>query len=52
MRCSASTPSYQVPAIVGRLEKWGDKWSQAYCSCGRAHAIGYLQGVLNSLGRN
>jgi mannonate dehydratase len=38
-----------VPAIVGDADTWGDTSSAAYCSRGRAHAIGYLQGVLNAL---
>ena len=39
-----------VPAIVGDPDTWHDITSEAYCSRGRAHAIGYLQGVLNGLG--
>lgn len=39
-----------VPAMIGDLDTWGDTSSAAYCSRGRAHAIGYLQGVLNGLG--
>jgi mannonate dehydratase len=39
-----------VPAMVGDIDTWGDTSPQAYCSRGRAHAIGYLQGVLNALG--
>jgi mannonate dehydratase len=39
-----------VPALVGDLDTWGDTSPEAYCSRGRAHAIGYLQGVLNALG--
>ncbi|MET9220044.1 mannonate dehydratase [Streptomyces sp. NPDC088197] len=39
-----------VPAMIGDLDTWGDISSEAYCSRGRAHAIGYLQGVLNGLG--
>ncbi len=39
-----------VPAMIGDLDTWGDTSSDAYCSRGRAHAIGYLQGVLNGLG--
>lgn len=39
-----------VPAVVGDIDTWGDTSSAAYCSRGRAHAIGYLQGVLNALG--
>ncbi|WP_435175232.1 mannonate dehydratase [Actinacidiphila sp. bgisy145] len=38
-----------VPAMIGDLDTWGDISSAAYCSRGRAHAIGYLQGVLNAL---
>lgn len=39
-----------VPAIVGDPDTWMDISSEAYCSRGRAHAMGYLQGVLNGLG--
>jgi mannonate dehydratase len=39
-----------VPAMVGDNDTWGDTSPEAYCSRGRAHAIGYLQGVLNGLG--
>jgi mannonate dehydratase len=39
-----------VPALLGDLDTWGDTSPAAYCSRGRAHAIGYLQGVLNALG--
>jgi mannonate dehydratase len=39
-----------VPAMVGDPDTWLDISSGAYCSRGRAHAIGYLQGVLNALG--
>jgi len=39
-----------VPAMIGDLDTWGDTSPEAYCSRGRAHAIGYLQGVLNGLG--
>ncbi len=38
-----------VPAMVGDGPTWGDTSSAAYCSRGRAHAIGYLQGVFNAL---
>jgi mannonate dehydratase len=38
-----------VPAMVGDPDTWIDISSDAYCSRGRAHAIGYLQGVLNTL---
>jgi mannonate dehydratase len=39
-----------VPAMIGDPDTWGDTSSEAYCSRGRAHAIGYLQGVLNGIG--
>jgi mannonate dehydratase len=39
-----------VPAMIGDRDTWLDTSSDAYCSRGRAHAIGYLQGVLNALG--
>ncbi|WP_029136390.1 mannonate dehydratase [Nakamurella lactea] len=39
-----------VPAMIGDVDTWGDTSSRAYISRGRAHAIGYLQGVLNGLG--
>ncbi len=39
-----------VPAMIGDVDTWGDTSPAAYCSRGRAHAIGYLQGVLNGLG--
>jgi mannonate dehydratase len=38
-----------VPAMIGDPDTWGDTSPAAYCSRGRAHAIGYLQGVLNAL---
>lgn len=38
-----------VPAMVGDVDTWGDTSPEAYCSRGRAHAIGYLLGVLNAL---
>ncbi|MEV0948694.1 mannonate dehydratase [Rhodococcus sp. NPDC049939] len=38
-----------VPAMVGDIATWGDTSSAAYCSRGRAYAIGYLQGVLGGL---
>jgi mannonate dehydratase len=38
-----------VPAMIGDPDTWMDISSDAYCSRGRAHAIGYLQGVLNGL---
>lgn len=39
-----------VLTMVGDPDTWLDISSGAYCSRGRAHAIGYLQGVLNALG--
>jgi mannonate dehydratase len=39
-----------VPAMIGDPDTWMDTSPEAYCSRGRAHAIGYLQGVLNALG--
>jgi mannonate dehydratase len=39
-----------VPAMIGDLATWGDISSEAYCSRGRANAIGYLQGVLSAVG--
>jgi mannonate dehydratase len=39
-----------VPAMAGDLGTWGDTSAGAYCSRGRAYAIGYLQGLLNALG--
>jgi mannonate dehydratase len=39
-----------VPAVIGDVDTWGDTSAEAYCSRGRAHAIGYLQGVFNALG--
>lgn len=39
-----------VPAMVGDLDTWRDTSPEAYCSRGRAHAIGYLQGVIDALG--
>ena len=39
-----------VPAMIGDADTWGDTSPAAYCSRGRAHAIGYLQGVLNGIG--
>ncbi|GGF99997.1 mannonate dehydratase [Rhodococcoides trifolii] len=38
-----------VPAMVGDIATWGDTSPEAYCSRGRAYAIGYLQGVLNAI---
>jgi len=39
-----------VPAMIGDRDTWLDTSPETYCSRGRAHAIGYLQGVLNALG--
>jgi mannonate dehydratase len=39
-----------VPAMIGDEDTWADTESAAYCSRGRAHAIGYLQGLINALG--
>jgi mannonate dehydratase len=39
-----------VPAMAGDCGTWMDTSAEAYCSRGRAHAIGYLQGVLDCLG--
>lgn len=39
-----------VPAMVGDPGTWGDTSSAAYCSRGRAYAIGYLQGLLKAVG--
>jgi mannonate dehydratase len=39
-----------VPAMIGDRDTWADTSPTAYRSRGRAHAIGYLQGVLNGLG--
>lgn len=38
-----------VPAMVGDVDTWGDTSSEAYCSRSRAHAIGYLQGILSAV---
>ncbi|HEX6336986.1 MAG TPA: mannonate dehydratase [Jiangellaceae bacterium] len=38
-----------VPAMIGDPDTWVDTSSAAYCSRGRAHAIGYLQGLLDAL---
>ena len=38
-----------VPAMIGDPGTFGDTSSEAYCSRGRAHAIGYLQGLLRAL---
>lgn len=39
-----------VPAMIGDADTWMDISPESYCSRGRAHAIGYLQGVCNGLG--
>jgi mannonate dehydratase len=39
-----------VPAITGDPDTWADTSPEAYCSRGRAHAIGYLQGIFAALG--
>jgi mannonate dehydratase len=38
-----------VPAMIRDGATWGDTSPEAYCSRGRAHAIGYLLGVLDAL---
>jgi mannonate dehydratase len=38
-----------VPAMIGDEDTWANTASGAYCSRGRAHAIGYLQGLLHAL---
>jgi mannonate dehydratase len=38
-----------VPAMIGDPDTWADTSSAAYCSRGRAHAIGYMQGLVNAL---
>ncbi|HEY7590601.1 MAG TPA: mannonate dehydratase, partial [Candidatus Limnocylindrales bacterium] len=38
-----------VPAMIGDEDTWADTASAAYCSRGRAHAIGYLQGLLDAM---
>lgn len=38
-----------VPRLIGDGRGWSDTSSAAYCSRGRAHAIGYLQGVMRAL---
>lgn len=38
-----------VPAMIGDRDTWADTSSEAYCSRARAHAIGYLQGILQTL---
>lgn len=38
-----------VPAIDDDIDTWGDTSPDAYCSRARAHAIGYLQGIIEAL---
>jgi len=38
-----------VPAMIGDAGIWLDTSPEAYCSRARAHAIGYLQGILDAL---
>lgn len=38
-----------VPAMIGDPDTWADTTSAAYCSRGRANALGYLQGILDTL---
>jgi mannonate dehydratase len=38
-----------VPAMIGDPDTWADTSTAAYCSRGRAHALGYIQGLLNAL---
>jgi mannonate dehydratase len=38
-----------VPAMIGDEDTWANTSSEAYCSRGRAYAIGYLQGLLKAL---
>jgi mannonate dehydratase len=38
-----------VPAMIGDEDTWAHTASAAYASRGRAHAIGYLQGVLATI---
>ncbi len=38
-----------VPSMIGDAGSWLDTSPEAYCSRGRAHAIGYLQGILEAL---
>jgi mannonate dehydratase len=40
-----------VPALIGDEDTWANTASAAYCSRGRAHAIGYLQGLVHAQGR-
>jgi mannonate dehydratase len=38
-----------VPTMIGDEDTWADTASAAYASRGRAHEIGYLQGMLSAL---
>jgi mannonate dehydratase len=38
-----------VPAMIGDEDTWANTASAVYTSRGRAHAIGYLQGLLRAL---
>ncbi|SDT46814.1 mannonate dehydratase [Jiangella sp. DSM 45060] len=38
-----------VPAMIGDPDTWADTSPEAYNSRARAHAIGYLQGILHTL---
>jgi len=40
---------HRAIATIGDEDTWADTASAAYCSRGRAHAIGYLQGLLNAI---
>jgi mannonate dehydratase len=40
-----------VPAMIGDEDTWANTAPAAYCSRGRAHAIGYLQGLLHAQGQ-
>ena len=39
-----------VPAMIGDEDTWANTAAAAYCSRGRAHAIGYLQGLMHAQG--
>jgi mannonate dehydratase len=38
-----------VPAMIDDVDTWGDTSSRAYVSRARAHAMGYLQGIIHTL---
>ncbi|WP_147917662.1 mannonate dehydratase [Ruania zhangjianzhongii] len=38
-----------VPAMLGDADTWADTSTAAFCSRGRAHALGYLTGLFNAL---